>query len=74
MYRKNYFACNTGKMDSIEQEGNWEEQKERLKEKFATLTNNKSLFSEAKKEEMLNKYQSKLGKTRDELLKIFESL
>ncbi|MBG6062623.1 uncharacterized protein YjbJ (UPF0337 family) [Flavobacterium sp. CG_9.1] len=61
-------------MDSIEQEGNWEEQKERLKEKFATLTNNKSLFSEAKKEEMLNKYQSKLGKTRDELLKIFESL
>lgn len=61
-------------MDSVELEGNWEQQKEKLKEKFAYLTNNKSLFSEEKKEEMLDKYQAKLGKTREELLKIFQGL
>ncbi|RYJ52019.1 general stress protein CsbD [Flavobacterium petrolei] len=61
-------------MDSIERGGNWEEQKKRLKEKFAALTNNKSLFSEEKKDEMLKKYQAKLGISRKELLKIFEGL
>ena len=61
-------------MDPIEREGNWEEQKKELKEKFAALTNNKSLFSEEKKEEMLKKYQAILGISRAELLKIFEGL
>ncbi|QIH37490.1 general stress protein CsbD [Flavobacterium sp. Sr18] len=61
-------------MDSIEREGNWEEQKKELKEKFAALTNNKALFSEEKKDEMLKKYQAKLGISRKELLKIFEGL
>lgn len=61
-------------MDPIEREGNWEEQKKELKEKFAALTNNKVLFSEEKKEEMLKKYQVILGISRAELLKIFEGL
>jgi hypothetical protein len=61
-------------MDPIEREGNWEEQKKELKEKFAALTNNKALFSEEKKEEMLKKYQVILGISRAELLKIFEGL
>jgi hypothetical protein len=61
-------------MDSIEREGNWEEQKKELKEKFAALTNNKALFSEEKKEEILKKYQVILGISRAELLKIFEGL
>jgi|CXWL01.1.fsa_nt_gi hypothetical protein len=61
-------------MDPIEREGNWEEQKKELKEKFAALTNNKALFSEEKKEEMLKKYQAILGISRAELLKIFEGL
>ncbi|RBN51331.1 MULTISPECIES: general stress protein CsbD [Flavobacterium] len=61
-------------MDPIEREGNWEEQKKELKEKFAALTNNKALFSEEKKEEMLKKYQAILGISRAELLQIFEGL
>jgi hypothetical protein len=61
-------------MDSIEREGNWEEQKKELKQKFAALTNNKALFSEEKKEEILKKYQVILGISRAELLKIFEGL
>lgn len=61
-------------MDPIEREGNWEEQKKELKEKFAALTNNNALFSEEKKEELFKKYQVKLGITREELLKIFQGL
>jgi hypothetical protein len=61
-------------MDPIEREGSWEEQKKELKQKFAALTNNKSLFSEEKKEEMLKKYQAILGISRAQLLQIFEGL
>ena len=61
-------------MGPIEREGNWEEKKRELKEKFAALTHNKALFSEEKKEEMLKKCQAKLGITREELLKIFQGL
>ena len=61
-------------MDSMELQENWEQQKEKLKEKFALLTDNISIFSEDKKEEMLNKCQDKLGRTREELIKIFDGL
>ena len=61
-------------MNSIELTGNWEEQKGKLKQKFAALTENDLLFTEGKKEEMLGKLQIKLGKTREEILKIIESI
>ena len=58
----------------IELKGNWNEQKGKLKQKFATLTNNDLLFADGKKDEMLGKLQVKLGKTKEELHKIIESL
>jgi uncharacterized protein YjbJ (UPF0337 family) len=61
-------------MNSKELTGNWEEQKGKLKQKFAALTENDLLFTEGKKEEMLGKLQIKLGKTREEILKIIESI
>ena len=61
-------------MEPIERDGNWEEQKRVLKEKFLALTNNKKLISEEKKEELLKKNQAKLGISREELLKIFEGI
>ena len=45
---QNYFNCNTIYMDSMELQENWEQQKEKLKEKFALLTDNISIFSEDK--------------------------
>ncbi|MFV5687924.1 general stress protein CsbD [Flavobacterium sp. LT1R49] len=57
-------------MNSKEPEGNWEEQKRKLKEKFAALTENDLFFTKGKKEEMIEKLQIKLGKTKEELLKI----
>ncbi len=61
-------------MNSIELTGNWEEQKGKLKQKFAALTENDLLFTEGKKEEMLRKLQVKLGKTKEEILKIIQSI
>jgi len=58
----------------IELKGNWNEQKGKLKQKFATLTDNDLLFLDGKKDEMLGKLQAKLGKTKEELHKIIGSL
>ena len=54
--------------------GNWNEQKGKLKQKFAVLTDNDLLFEEGKKEEMLGKLQVKLGKTKEELNAIISAL
>jgi uncharacterized protein YjbJ (UPF0337 family) len=50
--------------------GNWNEQKGRLKQAFANLTDDDLMFVEGKKDEMFGKLQKKLGKTREELDKI----
>ena len=61
-------------MNTTELKGNWDEQKGKLKQKFATLTDNDLLFEEGKKEEMLGRLQVKLGKSKEELHKIISSL
>jgi len=61
-------------MNAAEAKGNWNEQKSKLKEKFAALTENDFLFVKGKKEEMIAKLQIKLGKTREELNKILGAL
>ena len=61
-------------MNAAEAKGNWNEQKSKLKEKFAALTENDFLFVKGKREEMIAKLQIKLGKTREELNKILGAL
>ena len=61
-------------MNTTEIKGNWNEQKGKLKQKFAVLTDNDLMFEEGKKDEMLGKIQSKLGKTKEEWHKIIENL
>jgi uncharacterized protein YjbJ (UPF0337 family) len=61
-------------MNTTKIEGNWNEQKGKLKQKFAALTDNDLLFIKGKKEEMMGKLQLKFGKTKEELLKIIEKL
>jgi uncharacterized protein YjbJ (UPF0337 family) len=58
--------------NATEVKGNWNEQKGKLKQKFATLTDNDLMFEEGKRDEMLGKLQIKLGKTKEELKKIME--
>jgi uncharacterized protein YjbJ (UPF0337 family) len=61
-------------MNTTELKGNWDEQKGKLKQKFAALTDNDLLFVQGKKEEMIGKLQIKLGKTKEELHKIIQAL
>ena len=61
-------------MNTTELNGNWEQQKGKLKQKFAMLTDNDLLFAEGKKEEMFGRLQVTLGKTKEELHKIIAGL
>jgi uncharacterized protein YjbJ (UPF0337 family) len=61
-------------MNTTEMKGNWDEQKGKLKQKFATLTDDDLLFAEGKKDEMMGKLQIKLGKSKEELHKVISGL
>jgi uncharacterized protein YjbJ (UPF0337 family) len=60
--------------NKTELKGNWNEQKGKLKKAFGVLTDDDLLFEEGKKDEMLGKLQTKLGKTKEELHSIISSL
>lgn len=61
-------------MNKTEVKGKWNEQKGKLKQKFATLTDDDLMFAEGKKDEMIGKLQIKLGKSKEEIQKIISSL
>lgn len=61
-------------MNTTQIKGNWDEQRGKLKQQFAILTDNDLMFAEGKKEEMMGRLQVKLGKTKEELHKIISSL
>lgn len=54
--------------------GNWNETKGRLKQKFATLTDDDVLLVEGKEDELLGRLETKLGKTKEELRKLIADL
>lgn len=57
-----------------ELKGDWNETKGKLKQKFASLTDDDLLLVEGKKDEMLGRLQVKLGKTKEELHKLISDL
>ena len=61
-------------MNTTELKGNWEEMKGKLKQKFATLTDDDVLLAEGKEEELMGRLQIKLGKSKEELHKIIGEL
>ena len=61
-------------MNTTELKGIWAEQKGKLKQKFAELTDDDLMFAEGKKDEMMGKLQVKLGKTKEEMHKVLEEL
>ena len=61
-------------MNTTELSGLWDEQKGKLKQKFATLTDDDLLFAEGKKDEMIGRLQIKLGKSKEEVHKIIGEL
>jgi uncharacterized protein YjbJ (UPF0337 family) len=61
-------------MNTTELKGNWEEQKAKLKQKFAILSDNDLMLVEGKWDELLGRLQIKLGKTKEELHKVIADL
>ncbi|HEY9169409.1 MAG TPA: general stress protein CsbD [Lutibacter sp.] len=53
---------------------NWYETKQKLKHKFAKITDNDLLFEEGKQEDLVKKLQKKLGKSKEEILNIISAL
>jgi Uncharacterized protein conserved in bacteria len=71
----NFYLLKLNKMTNImELKGNWNEQRGKLKQKFAVLTDNDLMYVEGKKDEMLGRIQIKLGKTKEQLYAIIEAL
>ena len=62
------------KMNTTELKGKWNEKKGKLKQKFATLTDDDLLLIEGKEDELLGRIQIKLGKTKQELQDILTAL
>jgi len=61
-------------MNTTEIKGNWNELKGKLKQKFATLTDDDLMFAEGKEDEMYGRLQQKLGKTKEEFHQILSDL
>ncbi|HEV8506292.1 MAG TPA: general stress protein CsbD [Chitinophagaceae bacterium] len=61
-------------MNTSEIKKNWSKQEEKLKQKFATVTDNDLTFERGKNEKMSGVLQVKWGKTKEELHKNIEVL
>jgi len=61
-------------VNTSEMKKNWNEQEEKLKQKFATVTDNDLTFEEGKNEKISGVLQVKWGKTKEEVRKIIEAL
>ncbi|WP_338790825.1 CsbD family protein (plasmid) [Bernardetia sp. Wsw4-3y2] len=61
-------------MDKLEYQGTWNEVKGRLKKSYGSLTDDDLTYAEGQEDQMLGKIQQKLGKTRDEVVKMIKSL
>jgi uncharacterized protein YjbJ (UPF0337 family) len=61
-------------MNTTEQNGNWKRQKERLKQKFDSLTDDDLFFEVGEEEKMLKSLEQKLGKTKKEIQQIIAGM
>lgn len=61
-------------MDKLELKGKWNELKGKAKQQYADLTDDDLMYEEGKDDELLGRLQTKLGKTRDEVVDWIKSL
>jgi len=61
-------------MTNLRFKGNWNEVKGKLKQKYGQLTDDDLTFAEGKDDELLGRLQKKLGKSKEEIRKVIESL
>ncbi len=61
-------------MNKLTIEGNWNEIKGKLKQKYGDLTDNDLTFAEGKEDELYGRLQKKLGKTKEEIKREIENI
>ena len=61
-------------MDKLEFKGKWNEWKGQIKQAYGDLTDDDLKYEEGKDDELLGRLQTKLGKSRDELIAWLKSL
>ena len=61
-------------MNKLTIEGNWNEIKGKLKQKYGELTDDDLTFAKGKEDEVYGRLQKKLGKTKEQIRKEIESL
>ena len=61
-------------MNTTELKGNWNELKGKLKKSYADLTDNDLLYEEGREDELYGRLQQRLGKSKEEVKKLFEYL
>ena len=54
--------------------GSWNETKGKMKQAYADLTDDDLKYEEGKDDEFVGRLQTKLGKTKDEIVKWIQSL
>lgn len=58
--------------NSTEIKGAWNEMKGKIKQKYAELTDDDLTYEEGKDDEMWGRIQQKIGKTKKEIMSLFE--
>ena len=61
-------------MDKLEIKGSWNEVKGKIKQAYGDLTDDDLTYSEGKDDEVIGKIQRRLGKTRDEVVKMIRDI
>jgi uncharacterized protein YjbJ (UPF0337 family) len=61
-------------MDKLELKGRWNELKGKAKQAHGDLTDDDLRYEEGKDDELLGRLQTKLGKTKDEVVEWIRSL
>jgi uncharacterized protein YjbJ (UPF0337 family) len=61
-------------MDKLELKGRWNELKGKIKQEHGDLTDDDLRYEEGKDDELLGRLQTKLGKTKDEVVNWIRSL
>ena len=61
-------------MNQLTFKGEWNEVKGKLKQKYALLTDDDLTYAVGKEDELLGRLQKKLGKRKDEIIKLISDL
>lgn len=61
-------------MDKLDLKGKWNEMKGKAKQQYGELTDDDLTYQEGQEDELIGRFQQKLGKTREEVIDWLKSL